>query len=98
MKLYAYVACSFSQFLFFSVTDEVCEYHNFFPTKREIIFDEAVDAQLLGEILFCSLCGLYVLDKILFHSCTSITYTVQVNCVFPNNRNTRTSGVNVKYS
>lgn len=30
-----------------STEDERCEYHNFFPTKREIIFDEAVDAQLL---------------------------------------------------
>ena len=32
-----------------SVSDERCEYHNFFPTKREIFFDEAVDAQLLGK-------------------------------------------------
>ena len=56
------VACSF-QFLFFSVTDEVCEYHNFFPTKREIIFDEAVDAQLLGEIF---LCGLHIFSPFFF--------------------------------
>ena len=38
-----------------SVSDERCEYHNFFPTKREIIFDEAVDAQLLGKIIFSSI-------------------------------------------
>lgn len=35
------------RFLFFSVTK--CNYHNFFPTTKEIIYDKTIDGQILGK-------------------------------------------------